>query len=1074
MTTKRRCGSPGIILLAILLTCGSGRAMGQGGAALPIPEPPRQRELWTPPVTKIPPALVAAAAKLFDLGLADPRGGEYRTIEVSEGLPGGGWPMGARRRGWVFPTRDEAANRLAVGWDGLLYPVARVGEPADLEADFAVSAVDPATRSRRPAANAPVDLSRPDAIQVCLLLRLGQVELAERIWAKLITPSDVGGLVAAVTVYAYDQLVHDFSWSVYARATTAFERGDDPLALHDVRFLTRLAQDYDRDATARGVARPQLAGDPRTLPSLEYLDRLPELLADLERRAREPARPPAPAVGRGDRATRVATLIRDLDRVGPDPSGREASFNPFRNKTVLALAAEGDTAVVPLIETLRRDDRLMRVIRDGQHRRDPVEVGEAAFYALTMVLKSSDFGGGPVFIDSALRRPEERRALADRVQAYWDRRKDLAVAERWYLSLADDAGEQEWLASARQIVEVEAERPWTGGLPAAGRSAPPARFRGEALRSGHEPTVSDLLVRRTTRLIAAGNANSTAWMADCALAWDPAAALPTLQAAARLFRTQIDRPGPGRPSDRSLLILRLSRYVVPRVRQGDRAAAAEYAALIRQAEPRGFDSTLAEVLEPLRHLPDEPALAEAADWMFNDPASPWAKFGAIEPPGATTNRATEDLLTSSLLLAPGFRRAVLARLDDKTAYGTAQAAATRAWTIQTRSGSQYSEARLVGDPSEPAGAAKVAFRLSDFVAWRLSTLQGCPRFALSWSEADRDAAIVEIRAFFERFGPRFVADDPIPRPRRRHVEPKLPPFPAFPPLDRPATAADVAEGRALFTLDQPNGPPAERRVIPLPDRPLIALWEPPRVIRKRGEPAPPVIVFSERMGRVWQAEEVLEDGRWRRYFGVALPHKLAQIPAEEIDLNCAFEIPGESDWHRGPAYLNPPDAPALLSDRPTEPAPFALGAPVIVPIRLRNTTGLDVEVPTEPFRREGGRVVAVDRRLWVALRFAPPLPRDQYGRLGFDDQAEQPVRGRSGLVRFDPAGPPQTLGPAGSLATVEVNLLDLFPLDRPGRYTLQVGYPGPETRLPGGSVMQRPGADSQSIAFVVGPPADAP
>ena len=1021
--------------------------------------------------------MVAAVAKLFDLGLADPRGGEYRAVEVAEGIGRDGRPEFARRRGWVFPSRDDAASRLAVGWDGLLYPVARVGEPADLAADFAARATGRVARPR-PGAGPPFELWRPDAIQVGLLLRLGHVELAERAWADLLGPAAEGGAGpgAAAIDASYDQLVRDVSWGLYSRATAAFGRGDDALALHDARLLTRLARDYDRDATARGVGHP-LGGDFRPLPYLEYLDRLPELLADLERRAREPARPPAPAPGRGDPAARVAALVRDLDQVRPDPTDRGGSFNPYRDATVRALATEGDAAVAPLIDALRRDDRLTRVVRDGPHRRDPVGVAEAAFETLTVTLRTADFGGGPVVGAAAARRPEDRRALADRVQAYWDRRKDRSVAERWYLALADDADAEGWLTAARQVVEVEAEPPWTGGLAPAGRSAPPARFRGEALRSGREPTVTALMARRAARLIADGNPNSAAWMADCLLAWDPAAAPPTLRDASRLFLARIDsaEAGGDRNSERPVLVLRFSRYVVPRVRAGDRAAAAEFAALLRRSDPRGSDTTLVELLEPLRRLPDEPALAEVTDWMFNDPASPWARLGAIEPAGAMINHAWEDLLTSPLLLAPGFRRSALARLDDKADYGTAQPSGSRQWKIQTRSGFQNYESRKEGDPREPAGAGRVSFRLGDFVAWRLSTLEGCPRFAPWWPEADRDAAIPAIRAHFERFGPRLVADDPAPRPRRRYVEPRRPPFPAFPPLDRPATAADVAEGRALFTLDRPDAPPAERRLVPLPDRPLQALSEPPRVLRKRGEPAPPVVPFFERTGRVWQAEEVREDGRWRRYYGVALPHEFARIPAEEVDFFYAFEPPPGAGTGRGPAYLNPPGSPVPPpDDHSEEPAPFAPGAPAVVPIRIRNPTGLDMPVPAEPFRREAGRVVAVERRLRLDLRYAPPRPRDEYGRQVFDNRAEQEVRLRPGLARFDAVGPDPTLGPAGSLATVEVDLRDLFPVDRPGRYTLRVYYPGPVTRSPGGSVTQHPGTDSQQLAFVVAPPEAAP
>ncbi len=47
-----------------------------------IPDPPGHDQPWTPPETRLPKFLVTATATLFDQGLADPRGCEYRAIEV--------------------------------------------------------------------------------------------------------------------------------------------------------------------------------------------------------------------------------------------------------------------------------------------------------------------------------------------------------------------------------------------------------------------------------------------------------------------------------------------------------------------------------------------------------------------------------------------------------------------------------------------------------------------------------------------------------------------------------------------------------------------------------------------------------------------------------------------------------------------------------------------------------------------------------------------------------------------------------------------------------------------------------
>jgi hypothetical protein len=39
-----------------------------------IPDPPRRKEPWTPPRTKLPRFLASATSVLFEQGMADPRG----------------------------------------------------------------------------------------------------------------------------------------------------------------------------------------------------------------------------------------------------------------------------------------------------------------------------------------------------------------------------------------------------------------------------------------------------------------------------------------------------------------------------------------------------------------------------------------------------------------------------------------------------------------------------------------------------------------------------------------------------------------------------------------------------------------------------------------------------------------------------------------------------------------------------------------------------------------------------------------------------------------------------------------
>src|SRR5262245_461614 len=157
-----------------------------------LPEPARQKQPWTPPKTALPKELLSATAALFQAGLADPRGGEYRLIEVGTGDCWSGDAGLARTHGWVLPAAKGEKQRFAVCWNGLVYPVVSVGDRADLRADVrAALEADEKARTRsesfyrfRHAWSEGVSI-RPRTllpVKVCLLLRLGEEELARRAW----------------------------------------------------------------------------------------------------------------------------------------------------------------------------------------------------------------------------------------------------------------------------------------------------------------------------------------------------------------------------------------------------------------------------------------------------------------------------------------------------------------------------------------------------------------------------------------------------------------------------------------------------------------------------------------------------------------------------------------------------------------------------------------------------------------------------------------------------------------------------------------------------------------------------
>ena len=101
-----------------------------------FPEPPQQRATWESDTNFISPEFESATKTLFEQGLADPRGCDYREIEirVCEVWRGDGGIV--KTHGWVLPNPTASNQVFAVCWNGLVYPVVSAGVKTNLQADM--------------------------------------------------------------------------------------------------------------------------------------------------------------------------------------------------------------------------------------------------------------------------------------------------------------------------------------------------------------------------------------------------------------------------------------------------------------------------------------------------------------------------------------------------------------------------------------------------------------------------------------------------------------------------------------------------------------------------------------------------------------------------------------------------------------------------------------------------------------------------------------------------------------------------------------------------------------------------
>ncbi len=188
-------------------------------------------------------------------------------------------------------------------------------------------------------------------------------------------------------------------------------------------------------------------------------------------------------------------------------------------------------------------------------------------------------------------------------------------------------------------------------------------------------------------------------------------------------------------------------------------------------------------------------------------------------------------------------------------------------------------------------------------------------------------------------------------------------------------------------------------------------------------------------GLVWQAEEMLEGGRWRRYYGF-VGRRVDRVPAEEI------EFPEE--WYRWGRLSQQLDCrvdlpPAPADKDPTTSFEFEANRPLVVTVRLRNRSGLEKTVPAEYQR--GDQRPGMTLRPGVELklyRAGEGPPRWTAGSQG--PQPDWQELHTRAIARFTPGPATRSLGAADSFDAFHVDLNALFAMTQPGDYRLLVSF----------------------------------
>lgn len=616
---------------------------GMTGLNKNLPKPPQQNHKWTPPASTIPANYVTATVLLFNQGLADPRGCDYREIEVKIGDIWQSNGKTIKTRGWVLPGHKK--NQFGICWNGLVYPLVSVGTNACLETDVKSMMSNSITfKQSALSESSSVAINTLNGIRGCLLLRLGHTDLAAKYWAREehcpgvwrirnffeMNPTGILDKTKTPDADPYYYWANSWTWNLFNRMLCAHMRGDENLALVDARLLSKIQPQIEDVCNQRGFKRPPDLQFPKPIHPrlyLSFLDQLPDILADLERRAKKDTHVSFGSITNiPDQATRIRALIKELDQVAALQHSQPGMVNLVEAPIVSALISEKDASVVPLLSCLEQDKRLTRSVsfgRDFQQRRNVISVKNAAFIILESILQASFENG-------------------TELRAYWNKYKNLELEERWYAILKDDSAQNHWKEAAACIVQPEN----ITGLPMEFQFERPVvtnaqiKLLGECLRDKRNPTVTELLSQRAleipTNHIGTYNFSDNCKMAEYLACWDSKAVLSVARILSKRIYTTM------KYSDQNLGS-RLTKLALYRAKAGDPAPFDDYVSWLETTSPSQFKDSVLDWLDPMKQYPTNSTLQNAAEKLFGTTNSEW---GILPWPIAFNSKTVEPGLIS--------------------------------------------------------------------------------------------------------------------------------------------------------------------------------------------------------------------------------------------------------------------------------------------------------------------------------------------------------------------------------------------------------------------------------------------
>ncbi|MFL5240855.1 MAG: hypothetical protein ACJ8FY_01990 [Gemmataceae bacterium] len=619
-----------------------------------IPEPPQQKAKWQPPDNELPKEFVDAATLLFDQGLADPRGCEYRVISVTTGSCWTGDGGVIHTRGWMLPTEEGAKHRFAVCWNGLVYPLVTIGDKADLHTE--VKQVIDDRKKERNRRGRETDQPQSEEgwslwhhslgnLETALLLRLGEGALASDLWEANHQPPKGGeNNLKREESDPYLGLAASWGWIQFDRALGAHMRGDDVLALSSFRRLSAFNEKVEEETKKRGI-QPQKEAK----HFLSFVDQLPELLADQERRAMDGGHDPVVCIGPGrltDQTKRIAALVARLDEVNARQWGQPGGVSLSSDLIVEALIREGEPALEALLNCFAEDRRMTRSVhfwRDFSQSRTCLGVHEAAYVALSGILAQSDFEPRATGDNLTRNGDDTRKKLAELIHEHVKTAKKTPPAQRWFAILADDkANPEQWVGAAKRLMVPDdvaipsGTMVWSGRSVRLRQSEKGGKLVAESLRKKQNPSVTELLLKRMNQT---ENVHISADLALTLAVWEPKASIDPLLMQMKRLREGEHWYG------YTLLIDRICEL-------GDQKGLNDYVVFINKATLKMLGDSPIDLFSPMVDHLDHPGMAQAAENLFGNEKSPWLPLMQLDPERSGVSRVPQLIPTGTTSSTP--------------------------------------------------------------------------------------------------------------------------------------------------------------------------------------------------------------------------------------------------------------------------------------------------------------------------------------------------------------------------------------------------------------------------------------